>query len=151
MSGKIYTRTGDKGQTAHPSMRSRVTKNHPHLALVGTLDELNSTIGLALAHTAALQNQTRLGKMSALLTEAQKCILTHFFVVFVSALPETDDSSSEATEKARNRFEQLVVDMEQGIDEMTAILEPLDRFILPGGSAAGATLHIARTESRRAG
>lgn len=150
MGAKIYTRTGDKGETAHPSMQSRVAKNHPHLSLVGTLDELNSIIGLALVRTEAIEDKTNLNKVIALLTDTQKCLLTHFHVVFVSMLPGPDVSSSEAIEKARNRFGQLVVDMEQGIDEMTAALEPLEHFILPGGGEAGATLHIARTVCRRA-
>jgi cob(I)alamin adenosyltransferase len=149
MSDKIYTRTGDKGETSHPSMTSRVAKNHPHLAMVGTLDELNSTIGLALCHLGQIEDQTHLEPVAALLIRVQTCILTHFHIVFVSAVKSGDETTKAAANKAQDTFIDLVASMERGIDTMTTVLPPLDRFILPGGGQTGATLHIARTICRR--
>lgn len=128
----IYTRTGDKGKTSLFD-GSRVLKSHPRVETYGTIDELNSTIGAALAHLTA--NKTPLKKELA--------NIQHDLLAIGSALATPDPLPVIGLEKRAKEFEKL-------IDTMTAKMPPLKEFILPGGGKAGSFLHIARTITRRA-
>ena len=128
---KIYTKTGDTGETSLLS-GGRVAKDHPRIAAYGTLDELNSAIGLLLTEPVPDATRTQLG--------AVQNNLFALGAVLADAAGRTDpDASAWATGP-----------VEGWIDGMEEDLEPLRNFILPGGCRAAAIAHLARTVCRRA-
>lgn len=133
---KIYTKTGDAGQTSLFSGR-RVPKNHLRLQTYGTLDELNTLLGLARAHNADPRLEQRLGRLQTLL----------FILCSDLATPLPEPGQKDLVTRIDQRH---VAYLEQGIDAMTAELPPLRSFILPGGTETAAVLHVARTVCRRA-
>ncbi len=132
---KIYTRQGDAGQTSL-SGGQRVDKDSARVAAYGTVDELNSHLGVALASGLC-------DRLAGLLPELQN-ELFHL----------GSDLSFREEDKAQYRVPQIekrhVERLETLIDEMTAVVGPLQNFILPGGSAGSAHLHVARVVCRRA-
>ena len=133
---KIYTRTGDAGQTALFD-GSRVSKADPRVEAYGHIDELNAVLGQARAagvdpalDTWLERLQRDLFALGAQLADPASRIA-----------PRVTKAALDAADIAR---------LEQWIDEAEAGLPPLRRFVLPGGSAAGASLHLARTVCRRA-
>lgn len=132
---KIYTRTGDEGKTGLVS-GNRIIKSDLRIDLYGDLDELNSRIGFACSY------------------------LNHNFnteINFLHAIQSAlfDLGSNMACEfENRDKFKlpqisnQLIEEMENEIDRMDAVLEPLMNFILPGGSLAASAFHLARTGTR---
>jgi cob(I)alamin adenosyltransferase len=131
---KIYTRTGDDGTTGLAD-GSRRPKHDPRIACYGDVDEANAAIGLARLHTKDD------GFLDAILQRLQNDL---FDLGADLATPETD-----AFEALRITPKQ-VARLEREIDEINTELEPLNSFILPGGQAAAAHLHLARTIIRRA-
>lgn len=133
---KIYTRTGDKGTTGLYGGR-RVSKDDIRVEAYGTVDELNSAIGLAIA---AISRQS-----SDIRRELVKIQGDLFEIGAVLASPN-------AKYKILNTkyLSGRVTEFEQTIDKLTDKLPELRNFILPGGSQTGATLHLARSISRRA-
>jgi len=125
---KIYTKTGDNGSSGLFT-GERVPKYHPRLDAYGTIDELNSQIGL-------LANQWP--DMGVELMDIQRMLFT---IGSHLATPNQTDSSLEVA---------FILRLEQSIDAMTAELSPLHKFILPGGHTAACTAHVARTICRRA-
>jgi cob(I)alamin adenosyltransferase len=132
---RIYTRTGDDGTTALGSGERR-KKYDLRVAAYGTLDEVNATIGLVRLHTAD----------DAVLDAALARIQNDLFDV------EADLCLSEkGPGGARLTVTDAQVEwLEQQIDRFNADLAPLKSFVLPGGTAAGACMHLARTVCRRA-
>ena len=128
---KIYTRTGDRGETSLFG-GTRVAKNDPRIEAYGTIDELNSFIGVARASWPASPCDAELARAQSDLFDAGAHL----------ASPGT----SRFTGIDAARIESL----EHGIDAMEAELAPLKNFILPGGSLAAAQLHVARSVCRRA-
>ncbi len=132
---KIYTKGGDKGMTSLGS-GTRVPKDSLRVQAYGTVDELNSAVGVAVASGLC-------EKLAAVLPTIQN-ELFHL------------GSDLCFTEEDKQKFnipqieERHVVALEALIDEMTAIVGPLENFILPGGSMGAAHLHVARTVCRRA-
>lgn len=133
---KIYTRTGDGGQT-HLSDGSRTRKTDCRVVAFGAVDELNSAIGLAVREVKSKQLLTDLALVQNELFDLG-ADLSH---------PGPDEQAK--TTPLRIVGEQ-VVRLEVSIDQMNESLEPLKSFILPGGSEAGARLHLARAICRRA-
>jgi len=134
---KIYTRTGDAGETAL-SNGARVPKHALRVEAYGTVDETNATIGLARLHAT--------GEIDARLALIQNDLFD-----LGADLSRPDPERDDEAEYTPLRIVQSQVDrLEAEIDEMNAGLEPLRSFILPGGSALSAYLHLARTISRRA-
>lgn len=131
---KIYTKTGDDGTTSLFS-GGRVTKDHLRVEAYGTVDELNSTIGVVRAN-----NPTR-----ASLNNLER-VQNHLFRLGAD-LATPLNAKSEWLVRVD---ETLVTWLEDSIDRVTQHLPPLQNFILPGGSPAGAHLHVARTVCRRA-
>jgi len=135
---KIYTKTGDKGTTSL-IYGQRVTKNDPRVEAYGTCDETNSMIGLALSH---------LNKESF----QEKEIINQFFHKIQTNLFHV--GAELATPKGKEVKWSLqssdIEEMEQQIDEWSAVLPALTNFILPGGHPSGAAFHVARTTARRA-
>jgi cob(I)alamin adenosyltransferase len=128
---KIYTRTGDGGETSLLS-GGRVAKDHPRIAACGALDELNSMIGL-------------------LLTEPIPAAAADWLTAVQSSLFSLGAALADAERRfPRDPAEWAVEPIEQWIDRMDGELEPLASFILPGGCRAAAVAHVARTICRRA-
>jgi len=134
---KIYTKTGDAGETALGN-GARVAKHSLRVAAYGTVDETNATVGLARLHSA--------GDMDAALQRISNDLFD------LGADLCTPDMHLDATaEYPRLRMiAGQVARLESEIDAMNARLSPLRSFILPGGSALAAHLHLCRTVCRRA-
>lgn len=134
---KIYTRTGDKGTTALGN-GERVEKHSLRVTAYGTVDETNSTVGLARLHAK--------GDMD----EALARIQNDLFDIGADLCRPGIDKDAEA-EYPPLRINAAQVDrLEAEIDTMNANLDPLKSFILPGGTPLAAHLHLCRTVSRRA-
>ena len=134
---RIYTRTGDKGETALGD-GSRVAKDGLRVTAYGTVDELNSTLGLARLHAA--------GEPDAGLERVQNDLFD-----LGADLCTPDFENDAAAKHPRLRIVAGQVGrLEAEIDAMNARLKPLRSFVLPGGSALAAHLHLCRTVCRRA-
>jgi cob(I)alamin adenosyltransferase len=134
---KIYTRTGDLGETALFG-GGRVPKSHQRVAAYGEVDELNSSLGAAIACSPA--------DLEAALLESIQRDLFAIGGRLASPEPEKVAKALTKAEISENRIR----DLEQAIDRMEGELRPLDSFVLPGGSAKAASFHVARTICRRA-
>lgn len=130
---KIYTRKGDAGETALFG-GSTTQKNNIRIHAYGTVDELNSTLGMVLSYSLSDTG-------NKILQQVQNDL----FVVGAT-LATPDSNKSRISEVGQDDIDQL----EQWIDQLDSNLDPLKSFILPGGSGAGSTLHFARTVCRRA-
>jgi len=133
---RIYTRLGDGGET-HLGDMSRVPKTHPRIEAYGTVDELNAQIGLAIA----------VGGLPEPYAEWLRHIQNDLFDVGADLAAPEDPASQR--ERLRVIPEQTTW-LEQRCDEVNETLEPLKSFVLPGGTAAAAHLHVCRTVCRRA-
>jgi cob(I)alamin adenosyltransferase len=133
---KIYTRTGDQGEMGLAD-GSRIPKEHSLAQAIGDVDEANSAIGVALLHVEDSEARSML-----------RAIQNELFDLGADlATPADDFTPNEMT----LRIVQPQIDrLEREIDAMNERLEPLTSFILPGGSAGAAHLHLARTVVRRA-
>jgi cob(I)alamin adenosyltransferase len=133
---KIYTRTGDSGETGLFDGR-RVSKSDLRVDAYGEVDELNAAIGVALA-----------GGVDPEVASMLQTVQRDLFAV--------GGRLADPSHKVAKRVGKMTVGgdevgrLEQWIDRLEAELPPLRRFILPGGSPAGAALHLARTICRRA-
>jgi cob(I)alamin adenosyltransferase len=134
---KIYTRTGDAGQTGLGD-GSRVAKHSARVSAYGTVDETNATIGLARLHCG--------GDLDAALARIQNDLFD-----LGADLCTPDQENDAAAPYPRLRMVAAQTDrLEQEIDAYNTRLTPLRSFILPGGSAVAAYLHLSRTTCRRA-
>jgi cob(I)alamin adenosyltransferase len=116
-----------------------VSKDHYRVAAYGTVDELNATLGVAVASVADEQIRGRLE------------VLQHdLFAIGANLATLQPDEGSERNPHLPNIPEERVAEMEAWIDEATSELPPLREFVLPGGTPGGAALHVARTVCRRA-
>ena len=133
---KIYTRTGDAGETGLAD-GSRIGKDDPLAVAIGDVDEANSAIGVAVLHVVDAD-------VSAMLQRIQNEI---FDLGADLATPGEDFAPTEMT----LRIVQAQIDrLEAEVDRMNEALEPLRSFILPGGEGGSAYLHVARSIVRRA-
>lgn len=148
---KVYTRTGDQGTTSLFG-GARVGKDDLRLDAYGTLDELNSVLGVLIAE---IENEPWAGsslmevdRVKAELREAQ----AQLFVLGSHLATGASDSSSD--QKFRDMLPALkddyVTHLEQAMDRMSVSLVPLKNFVLPGGTRPAAYAHLARTIARRA-
>jgi cob(I)alamin adenosyltransferase len=131
---RIYTKTGDKGETALGD-GTRLPKHALRISAYGTVDETNAALGIARLHT--------LGALDQMLARIQNDL---FDLGADLCVPETAKRSEGRLRTADSQVERL----EREIDSMNAELSPLTSFVLPGGTAAAAHLHLARTTARRA-
>jgi len=130
---RIYTRLGDDGET-HLGDMSRVPKTHPRIEAYGTIDELNSLIGVALTVPGLPDRHA----------EWLRRIQNDLFDL------GADISVPEGGERERLRVvPEQTAWLEEACDEVNAGLEPLRSFVLPGGTPAAAQLHVCRTVCRR--
>jgi cob(I)alamin adenosyltransferase len=131
---RIYTRTGDKGQTSLGD-GSRVSKDTLRVEAFGTVDEANAAVGQARLHAK--------GKTDAMLARIQNDL---FDLGADLCVPEGGKPGRSRLRIADSQVERL----EHEIDAMNARLKPLESFVLPGGTALAARLHLARAVVRRA-
>lgn len=132
---KIYTRKGDGGDTALGGGQ-RVAKDSLRVEAYGTVDELNSAIGVALA-----------GGLCERLAGVLPAIQNELFHLGSDLCFVEEDKVKYALPQIEERHVQR---LEALIDEMTGVVGPLENFILPGGALGSAHLHVARTVCRRA-
>ena len=132
---KIYTRTGDAGETSLIG-GTRVLKSHLRIEAYGTLDELNACLGMIRDHTDDKHSQ-------AILLELQDRIFTAESLL-------ASDPAVEPKQKLPNLHDQDVELLEKEIDRMNETLPTLKSFILPGGHKASSMAHLARCVCRRA-
>ena len=130
---KIYTKTGDKGQTG--LIGGRVAKDDIRVEVYGTVDELNSFIGKAMTELDEATFADILNDLHAIQHELFDC---------------GGDLANVMKEPQFKLTEAPITVLEERIDVLVDEAPPLEKFILPGGSPAAATLHIARTITRRA-
>jgi cob(I)alamin adenosyltransferase len=136
---RIYTKLGDGGET-HLGDMSRVSKLHPRVEAYGTVDELNAMLGVAL-----LEPLPEL--FARWLSRVQNDLLD---VGADLSVPRPGADAAEA-ERPRLRVEPSYTEwLEQACDEVNEKLPPLRSFVIPGGTPAGAHLHVCRTVCRRA-
>lgn len=134
---RIYTRTGDTGETSLGD-GTRVAKTHQRIVAFGAVDELNATLGTALA----------LGGLTVPFRDRLTLIQNDLFDLGADlCVPEKEAPPELAPLRI---VESQVEQLERWLDEDTAQLEPLTSFILPGGTAGAALLHQCRTVCRRA-
>lgn len=130
---KIYTRTGDKGKTS--LIGGRVDKDHIRVEAYGTVDELNSFVGLAVTELDEEQFSDVLQDLEKIQHELFDC----------------GGDLSNVSDKIKMKLtEESVNYLEEKIDEYIDQAPELERFILPGGAKAAATIHVCRTVARRA-
>ncbi len=131
---KIYTKTGDTGLTSLVG-GARVSKSHAQLQACGSVDELNSWIGLLAEYTIISKHQPTL-----------RIIQNMLFTIGANVMKEY----GKHIEKVPILLESDIELLENEIDSMDVLLEPMRTFILPGGHKEVAFAHIARTVCRRA-
>lgn len=136
MTMKIYTKTGDKGETSLFG-GERVLKNNQRINAYGTIDELNAFIGLAIT-------EIKSEEIKDVLFDLQNKL---FVVGSDLATPENEKNNKV---KISRTSEEFIKKTEADIDNFTDKLDELRNFILPGGSKGSAMLHVCRTISRRA-
>ncbi|MDO8288158.1 MAG: cob(I)yrinic acid a,c-diamide adenosyltransferase [Parvibaculum sp.] len=135
---KIYTRTGDKGTTALAT-GERVPKHVLRIESYGTVDETNATVGLVRLHTKDDP------VLDAMLARIQNDLFD-----LGADLATPGKTAAELGYEPLRIVEAQATRLETEIDMLNANLAPLRSFVLPGGTAAAASLHLARTVSRRA-
>ena len=134
---KIYTRTGDEGGTALFG-GGRVDKDHPRVEAYGDVDELNAALGMA-------RSIEMLPRIDEVLVPVQRDLFA------IGALLATPDHEKMREQLTKARIdEQRIEELERAIDNCEQELEPLQSFIIPGGTPKAAALHVARTVCRRA-
>lgn len=137
MAPKIYTKTGDDGQTGLFG-GGRVEKDHPRVDAYGEVDELNAFIGMA----RAVELMPRIDEV---LVPIQRDLFS------IGALLATPDHEKMREQLRKARIDdERIAELERAIDACEHELEPLKSFILPGGTPKAAALHVARTVCRRA-
>jgi len=134
---RIYTRTGDDGDTALGTGERR-PKFDLRVEAYGTVDETNATLGMARLHTGADAN------LDAMLARIQNDLFD------LGADLCTPDKGEKLSYEPLRIVQTQVERLEKEIDELNASLAPLRSFVLPGGAPAAAALHLSRTISRRA-
>jgi cob(I)alamin adenosyltransferase len=134
---KIYTKTGDDGETALGN-GARVAKHSTRVNAYGTVDEVNATVGLARLRATGETD------------EALSRIQNDLFDLGADLCTPDMERDADAEYPPLRMAESQVDRLEAEIDAMTKVLEPLRSFILPGGSPLAAQMHLCRTVSRRA-
>jgi len=135
---KIYTRRGDEGETGLFG-GGRIPKDHPRIEATGAVDELNAVLGRVML----VVEEPRIRERIPLI---QDDLFTLGSLLASQPTAGGEDPNPSLPSVPRERPS----DMESWIDEIAEELDPLENFILPGGSAGAAELHVARTVCRRA-
>ena len=138
---KVYTRTGDKGETALVG-GTRVPKNHQRINAYGTVDELNAVLGIIVAHARLSNNPTLIDSIEESLLRIQN----HLFNVGADLATQPEHRWAGMIRVGNKDVDWLELE----IDRLNEDLEPLKEFILPGGGLVSTFCHQARTICRRA-
>jgi cob(I)alamin adenosyltransferase len=137
MTLKIYTKTGDDGQTGLFG-GGRVEKDHPRVEAYGDVDELNAVLGMA-------RSVEMMPRIDEVLVPVQRDLFA------IGALLATPDHEKMREQLRKARIDEVrIAELERAIDDCDRELEPLRSFILPGGTPKASALHVARTVCRRA-
>jgi cob(I)alamin adenosyltransferase len=139
---KIYTRGGDRGETSLAG-GARVAKSHIRVETMGSVDEANAAVGLARLHTQG----EHAGDADRMLARIQNDL---FDLGADLARPQATAKDAQPAKSALRIVQSQIDRLEAEIDALNADLAPLTSFVLPGGTAASAYLHLARTIVRRA-
>ena len=140
----IYTKTGDKGETGLIGGK-RISKGDPRIVAYGSVDELNSNIGIAISSLAA-KNRDLFLDLINIMTRIQ----SELFIVGSDLADPRHPAGNQNHYKTPRTEENMASDLEDAIDKFETELEPITFFILPGGSIEASLLHITRTIARRA-
>ena len=147
MAFKVYTRTGDRGDTGLFG-GGRVGKDAARVDAYGEVDELNAVVGVARAALAGTPDDAgaaALATIDAILQDVQRDLFA------IGALLATPDREKMRAQLAKARLDApRIAELEAAIDAADEQLAPLKSFILPGGTPKAAALHVARTVCRRA-
>ena len=130
---KLYTKTGDKGKTS--VIGGRLDKDHVRVEAYGTVDELNSFVGVAIAELSEEFFRDIIKELEKIQHELFDC---------------GGDLAIISKEKNLKANEEMVTFLEERIDAYTDEAPPIQKFILPGGSKASSAIHVCRTVTRRA-
>ncbi|OIJ16296.1 ATP:cob(I)alamin adenosyltransferase [Anaerobacillus arseniciselenatis] len=130
---KLYTKTGDKGKTS--VIGGRLDKDHVRVEAYGTVDELNSFVGVAIAELSEELFRDIIKELEKIQHELFDC---------------GGDLAIISKEKNLKANEEMVTFLEERIDAYTDEAPPIQKFILPGGSKASSAIHVCRTVTRRA-
>lgn len=147
---KIYTKTGDKGETSLFGGQ-RITKSHPRIEAYGSIDELNALLGLSIAHVQEILSDSAhtpdaLQQYTSIAAQLER--VQHTLFIIGSHLSTPYDPVN--IPKTLPSFESKEIEeMEKWIDAASQNLPELKQFILPSGTVAGSSLHVARTVCRR--
>jgi cob(I)alamin adenosyltransferase len=141
---KIYTKTGDKGETGLIGGK-RISKGDPRIVAYGSVDELNSNIGIAISSLAAKNRDLFLD-----LINIMTCIQSELCIVGSDLADPRYPAGNQNHYKTPRTEENMASALEDAIDKFETELEPITFFILPGGSIEASLLHITRTIARRA-
>jgi cob(I)alamin adenosyltransferase len=139
---KIYTKTGDLGETGLIGGR-RISKHHARIIAYGSVDELNSSVGLTLATLHSSQHATSFSDFFNILLTIQSDL-------FILGADLADDSPSSENRYGSPRVnKEMITLVERTIDTLEQELAPISFFILPGGSLVSGHLHLSRSIARR--
>jgi cob(I)alamin adenosyltransferase len=141
---KIYTKTGDKGETGLIGGK-RISKGDPRIVAYGSVDELNSNIGIAISSLTVKDKHLFLD-----LINIMTCIQSELFIVGSDLADPRYPAGNQNQYQTPRTEENMTSALEDAIDKFEAELEPITFFILPGGSIEASLLHITRTIARRA-
>ena len=141
---KIYTKTGDKGETGLIGGK-RISKGDPRIVAYGSVDELNSNIGIAISTLTVKDRHLFLD-----LINIMTCIQSELFIVGSDLADPRYPAGNQNQYQTPRTEENMASALEDAIDKFETELEPITFFILPGGSIEASLLHITRTIARRA-
>ena len=141
---KIYTKTGDKGETGLIGGK-RISKGDPRIVAYGSVDELNSNIGIAISSLTVKDRHLFLD-----LIDIMTCIQSELFIVGSDLADPRYPAGNQNQYQTPRTEENMASALEDAIDKFETELEPITFFILPGGSIEASLFHITRTIARRA-
>lgn len=141
---KIYTKTGDKGETGLIGGK-RISKEDPRIVAYGSVDELNSNIGIAISSLTVKDRHLFLDLIN-IMTRIQ----SELFIVGSDLADPRYPAGNQNQYQTPRTEENMASALEDAIDKFETELEPITFFILPGGSIEASLLHITRTIARRA-
>ena len=141
---KIYTKTGDKGETGLIG-GIRISKGDPRIVAYGSVDELNSNIGIAIS-SLGLKNRDLFLDLINIMTRIQ----SELFIVGSDLADPRYPAGDQNQYKTPRADENMTSALEVAIDKFETELEPITFFILPGGSIEASFFHVTRTIARRA-
>lgn len=139
---KIYTKTGDLGETGLIGGR-RIPKNHARIIAYGSVDELNSSVGLSLATLQYSPHVSSFTDFIEILSAIQNDLFT------LGADLANDSPSAGSRDESPRINEDMITSVESTIDTLDRELSPISFFILPGGSLESGHLHLSRSIARR--